>query len=136
MGRGWFLYNSLCVHQRDSLTRFWRAANDFHEYNMGPWCSVRCLIFFSLSYNIISSKFSVRPGTVLFPGAYYSPGIRFKTTAAILAVGQRLLSFNTYCGNQLLWSGNFPWLLHLPGTAPTDWGSSVSLCYKQNLTFK
>ena len=58
---------------------------------------------------------SVRPGTVLFPGAYYSPGIRFKTTAAILAVGQSLLSYNTYRGIQQLRPNNCSLLLHLLG---------------------
>ena len=44
--------------------------------------------------------------------------IRFKTTAAILAVGHPYCSYNTCRGIQLLRSGNFFWLLHLPGTAP------------------
>ena len=69
---------------------------------------------------------SVRPGTVLFPGVYYSPGIRFKTTAVILAVVLRLLSYNTCRGKQLLRPNSCSWLLHLPGTAPTDRGSSFS----------
>ena len=59
---------------------------------------------------------SGRPGTFLLPGVYYSPGKRFKTTAAILAVVLRLLSYNTCRGNQLLRTNNCSWLLHLPGT--------------------
>ena len=38
---------------------------------------------------------SVRPGTFLLPGPDYTPHIKFKTAAAILAVGQRLLCYNT-----------------------------------------
>ena len=30
-------------------------------------------------------------------------------------IGQRLLSYNTYCGFLILRSDNFSWLLHLPG---------------------
>ena len=51
----------------------------------------------------------------LLPRAYYSPGIRFKTTLAILAVVQCLLSYNTCRGFLLLRSDIFSWLLHLPG---------------------
>ena len=42
--------------------------------------------------------------------------IKFKTAGAILAVVQRLLSYNTCLGIQLLVSDIFSWLLHLLGT--------------------
>ena len=151
MGRGWFLYNSLCVHTKGIVSRDFEGLQIIlmnRTWVPGVPLDVWFLFFVFIYSNIISSKFdtvklllihkqklSVRPGTVLFPGAYYSPGIRFKTTAAILAVGQRILSYDTCWGIQLLGSGNLSWLLHLPGTAPTDRGSSVSLCYKPNLTF-
>ena len=54
------------------------------------------------------------------PGLTAHRGIKFKTTAAILAVVlysvQCLLSYNTCQGIQLLQSDRFSWLLHLPGT--------------------
>ena len=56
-----------------------------------------------------------RPGTFLLPGADFSPGIRFKTAAVILAAVQRLLSYNPCRGFQLLRSEIFSWLFHLPG---------------------
>ena len=77
-----------------------------------------CIVFFISKFwagKAFISALSGRPGTFLLPGADYSPGIRFKTTAAILAVVQRLLSYNTCRGFQLLRSDNFSWLLHLPG---------------------
>ena len=61
---------------------------------------------------------------ILFPGADHSPKIRFKTIAVILAVVQRLLSYNNCRGIQLLRSGNFSWLLHLPGK--TEMAGSIS----------
>ena len=86
---------------------------------MGPWCSAGGLFFFKCSFSysfwilslqrvklLLLQKLSVRPGTIRFPGAYYWPGIRFKTTAAILAAGQCLLSCNTCRGIQLLRWGN------------------------------
>ena len=55
------------------------------------------------------------PGTFLLPGDDYSPPTRFKTTAAILAVVQRLLSCNTCRRYLILLSDSFFLLLHLPG---------------------
>ena len=49
------------------------------------------------------------------PGAEYTPGIRFKTAAAILAVGQRLLSYIACRGFMILQWDNSSRLLHLQG---------------------
>ena len=57
---------------------------------------------------------SVRPGTFLLPGPDYTPHIKFKTAAAILAVGQRLLCYNTCRIFLILRSDNCSRLLHLP----------------------
>ena len=88
---------------------------------------------------------SVRPGTIRFPGAYFWPGIRFKTTAAILVVVQLLLSYNTCPGTQLLQPNKCSWLLHLPGKFALAGSKSQGRllltreshfrrCSKQNLT--
>ena len=80
------------------------------------------------------------------PGADYSLRIRFKTTVAILAVVQRLLSYNTCCGFQLLRSDSFSWLLHLPGNIEFAGSKSrgrilqtgethFRRCFKPNLYF-
>ena len=66
-------------------------------------------------YCYTSQELGVRPGIFLLPGADYSPQIIFKTAAAILAVPQRLLSFNTCRGFLILRSDNSYRLLHLPG---------------------
>ena len=98
-----------------------------------------------LLMHLLQLKLSGRPGTFLLPGADYSAGIRFKTTAAILAVVQRLLSYNTCWGFQLLPSDSF-WLLHLPGNIELAGRKSrrrilltratpFRRCYKPNLTF-
>ena len=68
------------------------------------------------------------------------------TTVAILAVGQRILSYNNCRGIQLLQSGNFSWLLHLPRKIELAGSSSPGhflltgeaqfrRCYKLNHTF-
>ena len=61
------------------------------------------------------AKLIVTPGIFLLSGADYSLQIRFKTAAAIRAVVQRLLSYNTCRGFLILRSNNSSKLLHLPG---------------------
>ena len=89
---------------------------------------------------------SVRPGTIRFPGVYFWPGIRFKTTAVILAVVQLLLSCNTCRGILLLRPNNCSWPLHLPGKFALAGSKSQGRilltgetlfrrCYKPNHTF-
>ena len=58
----------------------------------------------------------MRLGNFLLPRAdYYSPQIIFNTVAAILAVGQPFLSYNTSHGFPILRSDNSSRLLHFPG---------------------
>ena len=64
---------------------------------------------------LLMQKLSGWPGTFLLPGADYSPGSDLNSTAAILAVVQHLLSYNTCRRFQLLRSKNSFWLLHLSG---------------------
>ena len=64
---------------------------------------------------LLMQKLSGWPGTFLLPGADYSPGSDLNSTAAIMAVVQHLLSYNTCRRFQLLRSKNSFWLLHLSG---------------------
>ena len=92
------------------------------------------------------AKAKCRPGTFLLHGADYSLGIRFKMTAAILAVVQHLLSYNTCRRFLLLRSDSFSWLLHLPGNIVLAGSKSRGIvlltrethfcrCYQPNPTF-
>ena len=65
-------------------------------------------------YCCTSQKLSGRPVIFLLPGPDYTPQIKVKTAAAILAVEQRLLSYNPCRGFLILRSDNFSRLLHLP----------------------
>ena len=59
-----------------------------------------------------------RPGTFLLPGADFSPGgsdLKLQRWSWLLYSVQRLLSYNTCRGFQLLRSEIFSWLFHLPG---------------------
>ena len=80
------------------------------------------------------------------PGAEYTPGIRFKTAAAILAVGQRLLSYIACRGFMILQWDNSSRLLHLQGLIVLADSKSRGMllltgeshflrCYKLSLSF-
>ena len=71
---------------------------------------LRGLSFYYCTYQ----KLSGRPGIILLPGADYAPQIIFKTAAAIQAVVQHLLCYNTCRRFLILRSDSFSWLLHLP----------------------
>ena len=81
---------------------------------MGPWCSAEGFERIKLLL-LHLARLIVTPGIFLLPGADYSPQIRFKTSAAILAVGQCLHSYNTCRGFLILGSDNCSSLLYLPG---------------------
>ena len=72
--------------------------------------------FFLLHVFIYCSALFSSPGLALLTAD------QFKTGAAILAVEQRLLSYNTCCRFWILRSENFSWLLRLP--APIELTSS------------
>ena len=103
---------------------------------MGPWFSAGGLCFM-FSYTVLENlKFNVFswlifykctigkslvlhiPDICLLSWANFAPQIRFKTTVAILAVEQRLLSYNTCRRFSILRSEIASWLLNLP--APSE----------------
>ena len=96
----------------DSLTRFSKAAKDFDIQTMGPWYSAGCLIIFkflfSYSFERVKlllmhlAKALCQAGDFSLPRGSLLTAIKFKTAAGILAVGQRLLRYNTWAAD--LWS--------------------------------
>ena len=71
---------------------FSRKRYESDSFTVISWCTALSYFFMECGSVAYLSNTAV---TFLLPGADYSPGIRFKATAAILAVGQRLLSYNT-----------------------------------------
>ena len=84
----------------------------FHiEFSVQSFQRVKLLLL----HNAHSKRLLLGQEPFSSPGADYPPQIIFKTAAPILAVGQRLLSYNTCRRFLILRSDNFSWLLHLPG---------------------